>query len=320
MNTMRVSLLALFCFFTAIRTANCQPATLIDAGFFVRASSASIGQNEDGDGFALAGNAPALTVSAETGEVDAQWLGTNGVGTPSSATALGNAKAKAAVGALGVAFDGSADVQVAGGADFDFHVHAEWEDTVTLHSPRFSSAHPLIIDAPLLLDGDMFVIPGDLGGGYIQLFLQDQDTNNRSLPPDPIPANPLLGIPEHVWGLALNDVLMPPPTSISTTKICTTGIPCTVGYILEIQGDGRTSGGGTEVTHANFYNTLSWGGITSVRDGITGEPIDDWTITSESGFDYSKPFPVPEPPTVALLLSLVGLHFVRPRSHRHGRG
>jgi hypothetical protein len=34
----------------------------------------------------------------------------------------------------------------------------------------------------------------------------------------------------------------------------------------------------------------------------TGEPVENWTITSESGFDYSKPY-VPEPASGVLLSS-----------------
>jgi hypothetical protein len=53
-------------------------------------------------------------------------------------------------------------------------------------------------------------------------------------------------------------------------------------------------------TVASFGNTLRWGGISSVIDLSTGQPITDWTITSASGFDYSQPA-VPEPSTAALL-------------------
>lgn len=54
---------------------------------------------------------------------------------------------------------------------------------------------------------------------------------------------------------------------------------------------------------AEASRSLTWGGITGVVNAETGEPITDWTITSESGFDYSRPFAVPEPSSIALLLA-----------------
>src|SRR6185437_10879038 len=61
---------------------------------------------------------------------------------------------------------------------------------------------------------------------------------------------------------------------------------------------------------ANFIDTLSWGGITSIIDPTTGQPITDYELTSASGFDYSKPFvepaAVPEPSSAFLLLSAFG--------------
>jgi hypothetical protein len=40
--------------------------------------------------------------------------------------------------------------------------------------------------------------------------------------------------------------------------------------------------------NVNFSQTLAWGGISSVTDADTGQPITGWTITSQSGFDYSQ--------------------------------
>ncbi len=52
---------------------------------------------------------------------------------------------------------------------------------------------------------------------------------------------------------------------------------------------------------ADFARTLEWGGITSVTDLATGLPVTDWTVTSESGFDYTQFFAeVPEPSTAVL--------------------
>ena len=216
---------------------------------------------------------------------------------------LGSAKTKALFGALGVSFQGTAEVEEGGFADFSGYVEASWSDKVTLKSPRFSSPHPLIINGPLLLDGDMEIIPGPNGGGRVDLLLADVSLQQDSLPDAPISADPSKGIDAGTWGLAINDTTyLPPPTQIDTSRTCATGVPCDVGYNMLIKVSGLTSEGGFEETRADFGSTLSWGGITSVRDALTGEPIDDWTITSESGFDYSKPFGVPEPTAGIMLL------------------
>ena len=57
-----------------------------------------------------------------------------------------------------------------------------------------------------------------------------------------------------------------------------------------------TNAGSVTAKFANDSSkTLNWGGITEVLNPATGAPITNWTLTSESGFDYTKPFPVPEP-------------------------
>lgn len=52
---------------------------------------------------------------------------------------------------------------------------------------------------------------------------------------------------------------------------------------------------------ADFMSTTKWGGISGVFDADTGEEITDWTVSSDSGFDYSQPYVVPEPAALSLL-------------------
>jgi hypothetical protein len=77
------------------------------------------------------------------------------------------------------------------------------------------------------------------------------------------------------------------------------------GTELSITGSATAQTGNvdpTEVTSdfvGDFKDTLAWGGITSVTDVFTGQDITGYTFTSGSGFDYTKPYPVPEPCSVA---------------------
>jgi hypothetical protein len=79
----------------------------------------------------------------------------------------------------------------------------------------------------------------------------------------------------------------------------------------------RAFDGGTALLTANFSSSLKWGGIESVTD-LEGNPIprEDWTITSESGFDYSRPFDeqVPEPASLGLISLTIGLVLARSRA------
>jgi hypothetical protein len=72
-------------------------------------------------------------------------------------------------------------------------------------------------------------------------------------------------------------------------------------------------GSGAGAFNASFGSTLEWGGITSVTNARTGEPITDWSVTSESGFDYSQVFPIPEPSALTLLLTAAAAVALRHR-------
>jgi hypothetical protein len=63
---------------------------------------------------------------------------------------------------------------------------------------------------------------------------------------------------------------------------------------------------GTAYAIGDASHTLRWGGITSVVDADTGLPVTEWTLTSESGFDWTRPAVVPEPAVPALALVALG--------------
>jgi PEP-CTERM motif len=68
------------------------------------------------------------------------------------------------------------------------------------------------------------------------------------------------------------------------------GSPGSAAYLMPVQS----------AAVANFGSTASWQGITSLTLN-NGTPLQDWTFSSASGFDYAQP--VPEPGTWALWLA-----------------
>jgi len=62
---------------------------------------------------------------------------------------------------------------------------------------------------------------------------------------------------------------------------------------------------GIAIATASFGHTFTWGGITSVVDAATGQPITDWTLTDASGVNWADAAPgghsaAPEPSTNSL--------------------
>jgi len=96
-----------------------------------------------------------------------------------------------------------------------------------------------------------------------------------------------------------------PPTTIPLTIFGATGQFIELDYTLKFTGTGISTGGFEAGDNADgtfagsFGHTLAWGGIDSVNDATTGEPITDISFTSASGFDYTTP--VPEPSSLVLL-------------------
>jgi hypothetical protein len=112
-----------------------------------------------------------------------------------------------------------------------------------------------------------------------------------------------------------------PPETFSFQTIMVVGQEYQWGVILEVAGSGSVDSGcrsgncaGSADGHfgADFSRTVTWGGITKVTNAATGEPILDWTITSLSGFDYSRSYLVPEPASILIIgLGLCGWLGVR---------
>jgi hypothetical protein len=106
---------------------------------------------------------------------------------------------------------------------------------------------------------------------------------------------------------------LPIPKSIPVTLQAIVGGSISVRYDLQVGAAGGGMSGslvGDEfsgVGTADVGETVGWGGISSVIDNATGQPITNWTIKSDSGFDYSKPFVETPEPASLILLSMGGV-------------
>ena len=213
---------------------------------------------------------------------------------------------------------------------------AGWRDTALFSSAAVSIGTKITVRAPLIVDGAFFAgstasapIPervndlGSIGTAGDTISVINSSTDARFVETSHVgpelPGSYTLGYAD-VRGIVtpgidshlekLNDVeFAGPNTSIPVEFTFTNGQPYIIGFELAIFGNVLAERDNLALFEANFADTLLWGGIESVRDATTGAPIDDWTITSDSGFDYSKPANIPEPSTAALLVigCVVGL-------------
>lgn len=105
-------------------------------------------------------------------------------------------------------------------------------------------------------------------------------------------------------------IRLAPPHIIPVRAVMQNGTPFAIDYTLTLRGkagvilgtDSRSPLFAASYFDADFTQSMYWGGITSINDALTGEPIENWSITSASGFDYSQPYRgVPEPSSLLLL-------------------
>jgi len=200
------------------------------------------------------------------------------------------------------------------GRSASVHTGASFFDFITLNPPNPALAGQAVtVNASWLLNGDMLAI--------WNLF------NNLPATASARTNLSLSGTGMGQWGVQAREqhgyragsfynisVLAPMVIPVSISAIF--GSRAGIQYGLDLQGLAETgflkeeclqdcgfSSASAELT-ANYGNSLVWGGISSVIDA-NGNPILDFTVSSDSGFDYATA--VPEPGTSAMLLAGVGL-------------
>jgi hypothetical protein len=249
---------------------------------------------------------------------------------PRSGTGVANASARGAVHDISVSARAAAFGPGSGNAHAE--VRAAWTDQIKLSTPGLSPGAPIKLDILLSPQG-FFTANATL--------IKFPPMPPRPTPPDAhgvaygildIFASSVAGLVDPM-GSCLNsglcafrdlapinniDTDISPPSAIVASMTTPNGLGniITIGATLYVEA--RASRTAEAVITGYFSGSIHWGGIENVRNALTDEPILDWTITSDSGFDYSKPFvpEVPEPSSIALLS--VGLCAWLGRARRRG--
>jgi hypothetical protein len=194
-------------------------------------------------------------------------------------------------------------------------VNATNEDTIALRTETIPFGNSLLIRAKLTVDGSFVVdlpitpahqdpfdprliVPASRGsvGGGLGIFASKGSFIDGG------------GPSATLAGLCINlcvsgDGEMPPVEFVTWSFVTKNGELTPMSYGVELNVKALASTGNEAVIIGNFTGSIHWGGIQSVEDAVTGEVINDWTITSQSGFDYSKSFEaqIPEPSSLMLL-------------------
>jgi hypothetical protein len=220
------------------------------------------------------------------------------------------ASATASTGTLEVSIEGDYKAQTIGptnsfgspaargGASFFGGASASWSDFATFTTAGLPLGAPLILHGGFLLDGMLAVVGDGNGDAFVHLVNPEIIGGSADFRVDTQGGSRAMNLFENIPTLFAVQNGQEVPFSVSIS----------VGAAL---GDGSGLEPGDSVggsAFALFSDTLRWGGISSVIDGNTGNMISNWTVTSQSGFDYSQPAPVaaPVPWPATLTLTAIG--------------
>jgi hypothetical protein len=232
------------------------------------------------------------------------------------------ASATASTGTLEVSIEGDYKAQTIGptnsfgspaargGASFFGGASASWSDFATFTTAGLPLGAPLILHGGFILDGMLTVVGDGVGDAFVHLVNPEIIGGSADFRVD------TQGGPR---AMTLVADIVPTLFAVQNGQEVPFSVSISVGA-AQSDGSGLEPGDSVEGSaFALFSDTLRWGGISSVIDGNTGNVINDWTVTSQSGFDYSQPAPVAVPVpwpatlTLAAIGALLGL-FVHCRS------
>jgi hypothetical protein len=273
-------------------------------------------------------------INGPSGHPNAAFVSVTGDASPpqrnnSTAQANLSAFANADIGQLQIGLTGFARGSTGGpGEEFTTSLvgdaNARWQDTLTV-----STGQPgKVMTAKFLLN-----VTGEFASAINGTPWNDIEVNSSlsirlAAPPGVLPTPPYLG--SYLGTATLSNhpnvisvINQPAPTIIATLTF-QEGQVQTVDYRLSLRVTANASrpirytvvdSYADAFFDADFRHSLTWGGLVSIQDAVTGEPIENWTMTSGSGMDYSRPYQgVPEPSSLILLF--VGTACWHPRCRR----
>lgn len=200
-------------------------------------------------------------------------------------------------------------------------VWAKWTDTSVINSPDVPPGEIVIFESHLgvtsegvniLVLGSNSINPTrNYAACEVHLVLESDGPIADNLPPPPIDGLYWAKFSDST-NPAAPHVDVPAPDIIPVKIFARNGVPFTWSVLAEIKSNGAAAtnqqyfygvdGRFLSDVVAEYKRTIAWGGET-VLTNQAGAPITNWTITSESGFDYTRPYTVPEPS--ALLLGVL---------------
>ena len=309
MRFARSARLGILLFFAALVCSRTSHGTVLRTAFFsanaqARDNAAVTNEKPEDQVATLKGNSLVAgrsplnfsgTVSANHGDSVAQIFG----------------HAHAEVGSIGVGFGGRAsspppipDVIKSGGEARVNGARAEarWLEFVTPKVRSVPLGQLLTLRTIILLDGRMSAsLSNNRGSAHARVDFIEDSFNSTVFP------NPGTEIDGFLDEEPTNNrhVLKNAPSIFLVTHRMTNGFPYHFDTGIVVRCDASSNEGGVSSIEANYSATLKWGGIESITDQ-SGNPIarEDWTIESESGFDYSRSFDeqqVPEPSGAIML-------------------
>jgi len=190
---------------------------------------------------------------------------------------------------------------------------ASWLDVITLTTDAVPLGEQIIMEASLNIFGVLNAMATGQGRASAVLTISDLGTPsllNGSM------------LAMNIFDLANGTFLdQPVGDALKVKMTLTNGARVPIGYTMSL-GAGGESDGDTTVSGASpgsmnvdaiAIDSLHWGGIQRVTDRF-GNAVGSFTVASDSGFDFSRPFAssVPEPSALALALAaLAGLWWRR---------
>jgi hypothetical protein len=266
----------------------------------------------DGDG-----EYPYLTASGGFEQRNSNNTGASGLGFDDDA--IVSYSGFADVGAVGAAVSGTASSQTESyfigstSASAGAGVNASWSDIAYVYYPNEPVGQPLTVNAVLKFHGTYSAAASGtvLANQHFALWgVSASITGHDALAAD----QGATGMSAKIAENGNITSVLPQQTYYEEIPISfgvENGDADAFGVELSVGGSAWVQAGAVDPTPVtadfvgDFKDTLSWGGITSVYDpaaGFAGQDITGYTFTSASGFDYTKPYPVPEPCSVVGVL------------------